>query len=134
MIKTGYKLYASFPKVAQGKTIFSVRDYDANDKEHKRYVTIMANNQVEVNDQDKVTISNIVGISTNEYNGKLGVTMYCDVEVLEKYKKKEIPVETESEKVLEKEEYNVSPVTDNSFADQFDTGPLLDLEDDGLNW
>jgi len=117
MIKTGYKLYASFPKVAQGKTIFKVRDYDSNDKEHKRYVTIMANNQVEVNDQDKVTISNIVGISTNEYNGKIGVTVYCDVEVLERVKKVEnVP----------------SPLPD--IADQFDTGPLLDLEDDGLNW
>lgn len=134
MIKVGYKLYASFPKVAQGKMLFNVRDYNSKHKEQKNYVTIMANNQVEVGDRDTVTISNIVGISTDERDGELSVTMYCDVEVLEKYKKKETPAETEAEKVLEDEEVNVSLVNDNSFADQFDTGPLLDLEDDGLNW
>ena len=107
MIKSGYKFYASFPKAAKGRTLFQIRDYDKTKPEEKNYCTVMANNEVTVNDRDEIRLGNITGVSLQQYKEKLQVTVYADVEVLTTH-----------------EEPKEEP--------KFDTGPLLYIDDSDL--
>jgi hypothetical protein len=80
MIGTGRKLTAFSPKKTKtGKTMFSVQDFDKNNPNAKRYATVFCNNEVEVNDRDKIKIDFIQGIGLGEYNGKLQVSIFAQV-------------------------------------------------------
>lgn len=75
----GYKCYNP-KKTKTGKTYFSVMDYDKNNPQSKRYMTIFCQNDVELFDKQKVKITDISGVGLSEYNGKLQVSMFASVE------------------------------------------------------
>lgn len=82
MIGTSRKLTAYSPKKTKtGKTMFNVQDFDKNNPQAKRYATVFCNNEVEVNDRDKIIISEIQGIGLGEYQGRLQVSIFASVSV-----------------------------------------------------
>lgn len=83
MISKGksYKIYN--PKLTKsGKPMFTVMDYDKNNPTSRRYITVFCQEtlSVELYDKQKVFFKEISGVGLNEYQGKLQVTMFADVE------------------------------------------------------
>ena len=82
MIKTSFKYVAYSPKKTKSnKTMFSIQDYDPKNTGAKRYCTVFCSNDIEVYDKQKVIIMRINAISLGEYNGKLQVAMFADIEL-----------------------------------------------------
>jgi len=82
MIKTNFKYTAYSPKKTKSnKTMFSVQDYDPKNTGAKKYCTVFCSNDIEVYDKQKVIIMRINAISLGEYNGKLQVAMFADIEL-----------------------------------------------------
>jgi hypothetical protein len=80
MIGTGKKLSAFSPaKTKTGNTYFKVMDYDRNNPQAKRYATIFCDNDVALNDRDKVIITNIKGVSLGEYKGQQQTAIFASV-------------------------------------------------------
>lgn len=82
MISTGRNYTAFSPKKTKtGKTMFNLMDYDRNNPNAKRYITVFCQNDVEVFDRAKVTIEAIGGVSIGEYNGRQTVSMFADIKL-----------------------------------------------------
>jgi len=116
MIKSGFKFYASYPKVAKGRTLFQIRDYDKTKPDEKNYCTVMANNEVTVGDRDEIRLGDITGVSLQTYKEKLQVTIFADVEVI---------------KAHEQPKPDPTPYYPEPH-DDFGTGPLVDINSDDL--
>lgn len=81
MINKDHNYTAYSPKQTKtGKVMFSISNFDKKNPNFKSYITVFCNNDVEIYDRQKITITEITGVNTSEYNGKLQVSMFANVE------------------------------------------------------
>lgn len=55
-------------------------DRNSNSWNNKGFINIVAKTNQDISDRDKVTISKITAIDTNEYNGSQNVTAFVELE------------------------------------------------------
>lgn len=83
MIGTGRAVTAFSPKKTKtGKTMFNAQDYDKNNPQAKRYLTVFCQNDVEIQDRDKVLIDYISGVGLGEYQGKQTTAIFANVSLV----------------------------------------------------
>lgn len=80
MINKDHNYTAYSPKQTKtGKVMFNISNFDKKNPSFKSYITVFCNNDVEIYDRQKITITEITGVNTSEYNGKLQVSMFANV-------------------------------------------------------
>lgn len=137
MIKPGFKVKVSFPKYSKsGKLMFGIRDYEASKKEEKNYITVMPNQDIPLKGMDEVIIGTISGIKLgrNDKN-ELTVLMFCDIS-------KPDQAATQATGAVPYQQPDNEPVfaqtsdAPGAFitTDDFNTGPLLDIDSDDLTF
>jgi len=126
MIKLNYHFKAYRHKnVTGGKTVFDIGHKGKDGK--MRFVTIMCD-AIELEDREEVKITSIQGIEQNSYESiKKGtteeqITIFCTVA------KKDAPLQVEQTGYYPDETTGYYPDT----ADDFNTGPLIDISSDDL--
>ena len=111
MIKVGYGYKSKFPKQnSNGTYRFQITDYDKMNPTDPNYITVFANNNIEVTEGMKIRISSLLGVGVKHYKGKMQITINADIEVDGEAAPTQKPI-TESD---------------------FNTGPIMNLNADDL--
>lgn len=127
MIKPGFKYKIFHPKEVAGRTVFDICNYNKAKPEEKAYISLMTD-KLEIKTGEEIEIIAINGLEPKTYTNRKGekqlqVTLYADVKRVGQVSP---PPQINSSGYFPDQETGYYP------DDDFDTGPLLEIQSDDL--